>query len=433
MRKLLYISPCFPPQAVVGAMRPLKFVQHLGAHDWEPVVLSDLWAHQPIANGLVERVPAELEVVRDYSRGARRAEARWRAGELPAPAKPAKAAKQRSLLARLPAALSNPELVPLGEHALSLPHAMRAAARLAEQHEFEAILVNADPYAALIVGAWLAQRTGLPLVCDLRDPWGPCELRRPMRPAPMRAAVDRMERYVFERAARVLCNTDATRADYLARYPERAPGFFVTLHNHGDPALLEPGADPAHDRFTLLFLGRFRRFVHGNGPLELLAALAARGHAPEDVQLLVTGDIPGATSLAAERLGVAAYLRQGAYVPYPRVGAAMAAADLLLLENVDTEQRLPAKLFDYLLSERPIVALQPNHELRAILARTGAGEGFGPHEIDRAADFVERYLRGGRQPVAERRDDGYFTSAAATARLAAILDEAAAGASGDAA
>ena len=72
---------------------------------------------------------------------------------------------------------------PLGEHALDLPHALRAARTLLREHRPDVILVNADPFAATLLGARLARESGVPLILDLRDPWALCELRRPMRPA----------------------------------------------------------------------------------------------------------------------------------------------------------------------------------------------------------------------------------------------------------
>lgn len=425
MRRLLYISPYFPPQSQVGALRPLKFVRHLRDHGWHPIVLCDLWPGAAVADDLAARVPGEVEVVRDYSRRARVTEARWRAGEhaRSGPRAPAAA----GLLGRLPPALANPELVPLGEHSVHMPHALGAGARMLRERAFDAILVNADPYAALLVGARLAARFDLPLVIDLRDPWAPCALRRPRRPAPVRALVDRMERHVVHRAARVICNTETARRDYLVHYPDVAAGRFATIRNHGDPGLLDPvrAPAPAPERFTMLFLGRFRRFLEGRALLVLLAELRRRGHPPGALQLLVTGDIPAGTWQEAAARGVAGYLRQGAFVPYPAIGSAMAAADLLVLLSQSTShQRIPAKLYDYLLGERPLLALSGNPELREIVARTGAGAAFAPGDIPGAADFVERLLRGPRRPVLPRQGAEELTSAAATRRLAAILDEA---------
>ncbi len=41
MRPFLYISPYFPPDSRVGALRPLKFVRHLPSCGYRPVVLAD--------------------------------------------------------------------------------------------------------------------------------------------------------------------------------------------------------------------------------------------------------------------------------------------------------------------------------------------------------------------------------------------------------
>ena len=74
MRRLLYISPLFPPHTRVGALRPLKFVRHLPANGWIPTVLCDLQAKDPVNWDLVQTIPAEVEVVRDYGPRARRLE-----------------------------------------------------------------------------------------------------------------------------------------------------------------------------------------------------------------------------------------------------------------------------------------------------------------------------------------------------------------------
>src|SRR5690606_22535243 len=101
---------------------PLKFVRYLRDHGWHPVVLCDLWPGAAVADELAARVPGHVEVVRDYSRRARAAETRWRAGEH---ARSRTRATAAPLLGRLPPALTNPELVPLGAHGVHVPHALR--------------------------------------------------------------------------------------------------------------------------------------------------------------------------------------------------------------------------------------------------------------------------------------------------------------------
>jgi hypothetical protein len=416
MRRFLYLTPYFPPQSRVGALRPLKFARHLPAHGWEPVILCDLWPGAATSAALLEAVPPQLTILRDYSARARLAEA---ALGQPATARSPRAASpwwER----RVPAWLQNPELVPLGEHSVHMPHAWRAARRALRERRCEAIMVNADPWAAMVVGAALARQTGLPLIQDLRDPWAPCALRRPRRPAPIRALVDALERWTLEPAARVILNTEAALADYRRHYPDLPAARFTCIRNHSDAALIGHGVHAGFDRFTLLFLGGFRRFVEGEALLDLLVGLARRGVSAAQLQLVVTGEVPAQTWEMARARGVEAYLKKHAAVPYHQIGPVMDNADVLVALNNHTTQRIPAKFYDYATTRRPILIFADNPELGELLARH-QGALFGLDEADAAAAHVLQQLAAGRGVIVER-DARALSSEAATARLAALLN-----------
>ncbi len=422
MRRLLYITPYFPPLAHVGALRPLKFVRHLGDHGWHVTVLADLTALQAVERRLWQAVPDAVDVRWDYSGRAQGAfDAAMRA---PAPAA-TPAARRRTGL-RAPAWLTwSPEYVPLGEHSLEMPRALRAGRRILREQRFDAIMVNADPYAALLVGLKLGREFDTPFIADLRDPWALCDLRRPERPAPQRALVDALERRVVEGSARFIVNSRTTYDAYRSWYDDVPDDRLTWIRNHGDAGLIS-GAPTAIDDgapFTLLFLGSFRRYLHGNAMLEALAALRARGIGAQDVRLLVTGSITAEARAIAEELGVSAQLVERPYVPYPDIGGAMAEADLLLCLNNASTMRLPSKFYDYAMSERPMLVMaDPAHD--ELVEMTGALDGASFRDLNDApgiADVIEAEIGRGRRRVVTRRDTG-LDSASATARLAALLD-----------
>ena len=435
MRRLLYLSPYFPPQTRVGALRPLKFARHLPSFGWAPVVLADLWSGEPLDDALADAVPDSTIVVRDWSRRARPEEQRWLERRRSADAAPVEVGgprdpgrvrserkpSRRSRLA-LPGWLDNPELIPLGEHGPRIPYALQAAERVLARHPCDAILVNADPFAATLVGARLAARTGLPLVVDLRDPWAHCELRRPMRPLLPRNIVDQLERSVVRQAAAVILNTEATLDDYRRAYPEQPAEKFLCIRNHGDADLVADGQHAAFDRFTLLFLGNFGRFIKADVLVRLLAELSGRGVGPDALQLVVTGAFPEEGWRMAQGMGVAGYLHLHPHVPYREIGAVMAAADLLvLLVQPHGRQRLAAKLFDYLVAERPVLAISESAELAQLLQRSGAGRTFPYADVAGIADEVQARMAEGRGRVAPRTPIG-ATSRESTATLASLLD-----------
>jgi hypothetical protein len=442
MRDFLYLSPYFPPQSRVGAIRPLKFARHLPALGWRPVILADLWPGAGTSAPLLDAVPPDVPVIRDYSAradGTFRAFLRGAPSPTPSPSPTAAAPRRlapsaQEALSRLgsrlgelvPDALRNPELIPLDDHAAHAVHALRAARRILRAYRCEAIVVNADPYSSLVLGARLARESGLPLIQDLRDPWSVCELRRPLRPTLSAAAVDRLERWAVEAAHTVILNTEQARDDYRAHYPDIAAERFTTIRNHGDAGLTGSGTHQGFDRFTLLFLGHFRRFVEGDVLLRALAILRARGVSSDRVQLVVTGDCPEATRDVARSLGVEDMLVRHPFVPYHETGAIMDSADLLVLLNNRTRQRVPAKLYDYATSQRPILAVADSPELERIVSGVPGAHFRGLDDAEGVADVVERELALGRQRVVARGDVG-LSSREASAKLAAILDAAAAG------
>jgi glycosyltransferase involved in cell wall biosynthesis len=421
MRQFLYITPYFPPQTQVGALRPLKFVRHLAQHGWQPIVLCDLWPTDAMDPSLEAMVPESVVVVRDYSHRAGPTHARMAEiaaqGQRPKP-------KPKLHERLLPAWLNNPELLPLGEHSPDMPHALFAARKLVKQYPgIEAIVVNADPFAASLVGARLKAETGLPLIQDFRDIWAPCKLRRPRRPLPLRWVEDKLERVCVEAADHVLINTELSLRDYLVHYPDLPRERFSVLRNHFDAALVGHGSHPGFDRYTLLHLGQFSRFRVADPLVRAVAALVDRGVAKDALQVVSTGAFGEQALQLAEELGVRELFRQEKPVPYHEIGPILHAADLLvMIAEPDADQRIASKFYDYLGARRPMLAISDNPESAEILGQHGAGEQFGHRDVHGMADFLKREMALGRQRTVQR-EMGDLSSEVATARLAQILDD----------
>ena len=430
-RQFLYITPYFPPQKRVGALRPLKFVRHLTAQGWQPIVLADLRPEDDVDRALLDACPSDIIVSRTYARD--------NGLSIPAPRedepKPASPQRAQSAWRRRIATFDDyasrqrwypgPEWLPLGRHSLDIPHALRAARKLLQQYpSCEAIMVNADPYASLIVGAYLSRDSGLPLISDLRDPWAPCELRRPQRPALQRKLVDRMERYIIERSAKVILNTERTLSDYRAWYTDITPDRFTCIRNHADAELIAQGNFPPapDDVCRLLFLGNLRRFVEGDNLLEALAlAMRRTGDHPRPFELMISGKITPEARRKAEELGIAQHLVAHPFVPYTQVGSFMNSAHGLIALNNATVQRIPAKLYDYLTSDKPIVVIADNPEIETMVAPYPGLTLLGLSDIAGLAQAMIDIRNAGA--ISIPRELGALSSESASERLAKLLCE----------
>ena len=413
MQSFLYLSPYFPPDTRVGALRPLKFVRHLPALGLRPVVLAD--APQGARDErLLGAIPGDVVVVHDYGRRSRK---RLRA-------QPPRAPLDFSLARSLRKPFEQPELVPLGPHALDIPHALRAAHRLLATHRCEAILVNADPFASAVVGALLSRQTGLPLIVDFRDPWALCTLRRPLRKSWVSRSVDALERFVVSTAESVILNTESVRSTYAAHYAELEPERFTCIPNHADPTLhaaLPAANGVGQHRFELLFAGTLRRFVDGEVLLELLRELAARGHGPDRVGLTIAGNASEPFLARALELDLASYVRLEKPVSYLDVPTLQRQADLLVVLGHRDLQRIPAKIYDAALSDRPLLVVSENPELRELCTTIGGARVFDHNGVPAMADWIGELLQNGS--TSAQRDFGW-TSAKASEKLAEILQRA---------
>lgn len=414
-------------------MRPLKFARHLPDHGWAPIVLCDLKPSDKVDPDLLKAVPPTAIVFRSYGPLAWLSERAFLRRKLRRPlhgagrragseSSPGWAANRHRI--RLPSLPSlPPEHFPLGWHRLDMIHAIPAARGILRRFPCEAVMVNADPYDVLIVGQRVAGEAGLPLILDFRDPWSVCALRRPLRPPRQRRIVDRIERQVVTSASRIILNTETALEAYRRHYSDLPAERFTCLRNHGDRELISHGTFSRSPEFTILYLGRFRRFVEGCPVIRMLAELKRRGHGPADVRLVVSGTVPADTLRQAERLGVADLLDRRPAVSYRQVGPFMASADLLISLSHATDQRIPAKFYDYALSSRPILLITENREFEGLARRLGGVTVRPPQDAGALADVIEEEIRLGQARMVARADCG-LDSASASARLAAIIDAA---------
>ena len=417
MKRVLYVSPFFPPLSRVGALDPLKMARALPRHGWEPVVLSDLWPGAAMDPDLLNAVPENLIVHREFS---------GRAGD-GVPAVQAKALESAGPVGRfIKGIVDGREWLPMGEMGRHMAHAAKRAAELIRHYGCEAVLAQATPVASLPAAQQAARATGLPLVCILGDPWGPCELRRPKRPFYTRMIEDRYEREVVRAASRIVLYTEQARKDYIRFYPEIPAERFAVIDNGPDPAIFTERWAGSFPQPTLLYFGSFSEDMHPTSIVRLLSELKARGGLAADSVCASTAPFPQDDMNLARSLGVADRIVTMPRVSYRQALSTMQAADILVAIVV-TPQRISAKVYDYLVSERPVLVISPPHpQLDSILSRTGAGMRISPDDIGAMADFVATHLRDGRHPRRPRNPEALraldFDAAAMT--VAGILDQA---------
>ncbi|MFU8860885.1 MAG: hypothetical protein ACNA8K_10700 [Cyclonatronaceae bacterium] len=417
MKRFLYITPYFPPNNRVGALRPLKFVRHIHQFGWEPVIFCDMKLKDSVDSDLLHHIPDNLDIHRTYSNGAPSAWDAFKNGTFPIKKqKIAGPARTRNHF------WNNPELIPYGEHLVDIPAAIRNGRKILKHTDCKAIVANIDPFAAAHVGHVLAREFNLPLVPDFRDPWAVCELRRPMRPLPVRKLVDRLERNIILGSSCIILNTDTALRDYRQHYSDLDPARFTCIRNSGDRNLINHGKSEKLPFRSMLFMGNLRRFIDGFEVLDVLAELKNRGVNPDTFRLVISGQVLPETYERARALGVEDMIHPVDPVPYTHVYPLMMSADILLVIAHNSAQRIPAKFYDYATTGKPIIAISENTELNRMVKRCN-GRSFGFDSTKPMADYIQA-VPGESKPDQTASTAGNMFSAEEGSRaLAGILNK----------
>jgi glycosyltransferase involved in cell wall biosynthesis len=416
VKRVLCIAFLFPPIANSGTQRPLKFARYLSRYGWEPTVLTAArFDDHRVDQGLLAEMPPGLPIVRVPMLHEKIADIITMLGLGTKLAKRMAAAVGWRMRERR----RTPDL-----YALWRPTAGRAALRLLRHQRFDAIYATGYPWTSLLIGRDVSQATGVPLIADFRDPWSGEDLfgagSRPRHEALAQ------ETTVIAQASAVVTVSETLTRRLAAAHPEAEPSKFVTIHNGFDPADLETPAPAPHQRFRIVFAGVWK---DGYNPAPLYDVIEwLKRSAPgtlAGVEIVAAGFEPG----EAARRGLSEYITETGVLPHRDAVALMRSADVLFLTNGDGARQqlgLPGKMYEYLATGRPVIALtHPEGDAGRILQRIGGGVAVATDDPGALLAVIAQVCRDKRLAAPPRDADALsaFERPNLTRRLALLLDE----------
>ncbi len=400
----------FPPIRVSsGIQRTLKFATYLRDHGWQSTVLTvHPRAYERTSDDQLAEIPDDVRVVRAFGLDASR---------------------HLAVARRYPRLLARPD-----RYSSWIPFGVRAGWRLIRQEQPQAIWSTYPAASAHVLAGVLHRLSGLPWIADFRD-----QMTDPAYPADPVAWRDfrRIETSVVARSARSVFTTPSMRAMYAERYAAVPEARWQMIPNGYD----EENFRAAEARVeSSPAAGGPLRLVHAGVlyPVErdptaffrALARLRARGGIGPDrlrVVLRATGHDAAYAAMLAE-LGIDDLVELAEPRPYAETLAEMLAADgLLLFQSSAFNRQVPAKLYEYLRAQRPILALTDAAGDTATTLRECGIDSIVPLDDaeaieDGLAAFVDA-LRRGDAPVARLADAQAYSRATGAARLAGLLDD----------
>lgn len=317
---------------------------------------------------------------------------------------------------RLLKALSLPErLAYVPDHMVRwIPFGIRQARKLIREHGIRVVLTSSPPESTHLVGLWLKRYCGVQWIADFRDLWtARTVLYQPATPLHDRF-IRRLERTILQSADHVIANTDENMASYVDTFGVDPRRVSVIPNGFDRDDVVDPARLPHDDDvFLLSYMGNlskhdlpWRTFLRG---LKMFCDRAGT----DRIRFVQCGFLSREVEEYLEELNLGAVVvRQGDMTHHEamRITASTHLRVVLLADNSYSRAMVPAKLYNYLIMNGPILAVSPTDGAAArVLRETRAGTIVAPTddgtEVCRnLLDYYQRWRRGERlvEPCEER-------------------------------
>lgn len=395
-RNVLFISYLFPPVAGGGVQRSSKFVKYLPENGWNPVVLTvkepyDFYRDDEMMNDVLGRGIIYRTFSVEPMKWVRKILKKISQSKLPADS--IKTIKQKSLKPGFLVKLKTYILVPDNE-ILWLPFAVIKGIQLIKNYRPDVIYSTASPFTDHLIALILVKLFKLPWVADFRDLW----VDRPNFPKNRwRLYIDRkLERKVIQRASHIVAATSAMTERFSELYPNQK---YSSITNGFDEDDFTQSATilPENKNFVLTYTGIFNK---EQNPQKIFDAvyntINNNREIDKNIKLKIIGqlDNPGdfENVIYFNKLGLDKYSELVQYLPHKQAIEEMCRSTvLILLVGVypHNEGIFTGKIFEYLRSGRPILAVVPDDGLAAkIVKETNSGIVVSNDNVDEISEGI---------------------------------------------
>ena len=363
----------FPPMAgSSGIQRTLGFARELPTFGWQPQVLTvTRRAYERISPDLLPQIPPDMAVTRAFALDARR---------------------HLSLFKHYPGWAARPD-----RWLTWLLGAIPAGLHMIRERRPDVLWSTYPVPTAHLIGYWLSKLSGIPWVADFRDPMA--HEGYPAEPKLWRSFL-RTEQRVFSLARQIVVTTPGAARLYRGRYPEAAERIGVvenacdeTVFAELEGSLLRRPLNPGC--ITLLHSGVV--YPEWRNPAALFAAvrqLIDQGHV-DAARLRLRFRAPengGFVAQLAATCALSTIVEVLSPIDYRDALAEMMCSEgLIVLQSAGCNDQIPAKLYEYLRADRPILGLTAHAGDTAQALRNAGMANIA--ELESVAETADALLR----------------------------------------
>ena len=391
-KKVLIITYYWPPAGGPGVQRWLKFVKYLPKYGIQPIVyIPDNPTYPIIDNDLLKEVSDSAVILRSKifepyqlaSFFSKNKTKKISSGIIPN-------TKKQSVLDKIFLWIRGNLFIPDARVFWVKPSVSYLEKYIVENN-IDTIITSGPPHSLHLIGLDLKKRLDVKWFADFRDPWTTIGYHKSLRLSNNAAVKHKqLEQEVMQTADEIIVTSKTTKTEFQAITDKP-----ITVITNGYDTASVP-AQQLDTKFTLAHIGSF---LSERNPQILWTALQELlieiPSFKTNLEIKLIGAISQEVLTSITEYALDSYLNNLGYVSHSEaIGHQKKSQVLLLIEidSDDTRSIIPGKLFEYMVSGRPIIAIGPkNSDFAEIITETNSGVFFEYAEKEKLKQVIVTY------------------------------------------
>lgn len=377
MKKVLIVTYYWPPAGGPGVQRWLKFVKYLPGFNIHPIVYVPENPNYPLIDeSLISETPEGITILKQPIKEPYKLARLFSKKSSKTISKGIIAnEREQSVIEKILLYIRGNYFIPDARKQWVKPSIIFLLDYIRKEN-INTVITTGPPHSLHLIGIKLKEKLGVKWLADFRDPWTTIGYHKQLRLTKSSQKKHKaLEKKVLNEADQIIVTSNVTKTEF-----EQITDVPIEVITNGyDYESVDKIA--LDSKFSIAHIGSL---LSKRNPEILWKALSelVQEHTEfaKDFQLNFIGAVSEDVLKSIKKYALIDYVDNIGYVPHKESVMFQRKSQILLLIEIDSEETtciIPGKLFEYLVSHRPILAIGPKgSDVEKIIKETNTGHYF---------------------------------------------------------
>lgn len=392
-KKVLIIAYYWPPAGGPGVQRWLKFVKYLPDFGIEPIVYIPENPNYPILDKtLIDEVPSGIAVLKKpikepykFAYFLSKNSKTISKGLIPIK-------KKQSLFQKFMLYIRGNYFIPDARVGWVKP-SLGYLSDYIEQNSIQTIITTGPPHSLHLIGLKLKQKLNLNWIADFRDPWTSIDYHKELKLTKSSQNKHKeLEKQVLNTADQIIVTSETTKREF-----QQLTSKSIEVISNGYDVMKATNI-PLDKKFSISHIGSLLSERNPEVLWKVLGQLVSDNlDFSNNLEINLVGVVSDSVMNSMRKFNLIDYVNRVGYVSHNESIKYQKKSQLLLLLESNITQKqgiIPGKFFEYMVSNRPILAIGPRPwDVSEILKETNSGTAFGYLDEEALKSKIIEYFK----------------------------------------